>query len=264
VESRHRTLRATVEWSYQLLDEDEQRLFRHLAVFVDGVDLDTAELLAEEQCRDRDPGSVLARLVDASMLEVTFTGGTRYRMLETLRAFGLDRLAAVGEDDDATGHMIRWAVRLTARTAVDVASEREPEADVVLRRELANLRAAWRSARRRGPGDPEAVDAAVALVTNLSEAIAYRDLPELGSWADELAVFGLPTPSPRRRSESCRCGNFPCASCRWRVNVVPSPPADPKEIPRWTRTPSAPHRTPSQPASGRTTTAPLSLPGPRE
>jgi predicted ATPase len=128
VESRHRTLRATVEWSYQLLDEDEQRLFRHLAVFVDGVDLDTAELLAEEQCRDRDPGSVLARLVDASMLEVTFTGGTRYRMLETLRAFGLDRLAAVGEDDDATGHMIRWAVRLTARTAVDVASEREPEA----------------------------------------------------------------------------------------------------------------------------------------
>jgi predicted ATPase len=77
VESRHRTLRATVEWSYQLLDEDEQRLFRHLAVFVDGVDLDTAELLAEEQCRDRDPGSVLARLVDASMLEVTFTGCAR-------------------------------------------------------------------------------------------------------------------------------------------------------------------------------------------
>ena len=100
---RHRTLRATVEWSYQLLDEDEQWLFRHLAVFVDGVDLDTAEQLAEQRCRGRDPGSVLARLVDASMLEVTFTGGTRYRMLATLRAFGLDRLAAAGEHDDATG-----------------------------------------------------------------------------------------------------------------------------------------------------------------
>ena len=77
-------------------------LFRHLAVFVDGVELDTAEQLAAGQCPGRDPGSVLARLVDASMLEAAFTGGTRYRMLETLRAFGLDRLAAAG-DDDATG-----------------------------------------------------------------------------------------------------------------------------------------------------------------
>ena len=184
---RHRTLRATIEWSYQLLDEDEQRTFRHLAVFVDGVELDTAEQLAARQCPGRDPGSVLARLVDASMLEVAFTGGTRYRMLETLRAFGLDRLAAAAEDDDATGQLIRWAVRLTGRIGVDAATEREPEADAVLRRELANLRAAWRSSRRRGPGDPQAVEAAVALVTNLSEAIAYRDLPELANWADELA-----------------------------------------------------------------------------
>ncbi len=47
-DARHRTLRATVEWSYQLLTEDEQRLFRHLSVFVDGVDLDTAERLAAD------------------------------------------------------------------------------------------------------------------------------------------------------------------------------------------------------------------------
>ena len=47
-DARHRTLRATVEWSYQLLSEDEQRLFRHLSVFVDGVDLDTAERLAAD------------------------------------------------------------------------------------------------------------------------------------------------------------------------------------------------------------------------
>ena len=44
IDARHRSLRATVEWSHQLLTDDEQRLFRHLAVFVDGVDLDTAEL----------------------------------------------------------------------------------------------------------------------------------------------------------------------------------------------------------------------------
>ena len=85
--------------------EDEQRLFRHLAVFVDGVDLDAAERLAADLGLASDPGSVLARLVDASMIEAEFAGGgTRYRMLETLRAFGLDRLAAAGEDEAAADH----------------------------------------------------------------------------------------------------------------------------------------------------------------
>ena len=47
-DARHRTLRATIEWSYELLPEDERKLFRHLSVFVDGVDLDAAERLATE------------------------------------------------------------------------------------------------------------------------------------------------------------------------------------------------------------------------
>ena len=87
-DARHRSLRATLEWSHQLLTDDEQRLFRHLAVFVDGVDLDTAEHVATDLGLTVDPGTALARLVDASMLEATFTGAdkTRYRMLETLRA----------------------------------------------------------------------------------------------------------------------------------------------------------------------------------
>lgn len=186
-DARHRTLRATVEWSYQLLSADEQRLFRHLSVFPDGVDLDPAEAIATDLDLQADPGTVLARLVDASMIEAVITDRTRYRMLETLRTFGLDRLAAASEENDATGHMIRWAVRLATRIGVDVTGAREPEADAVLRRELANLRAAWRTARRRGPGDPEAVEATLALVANLAVAIAYRDLVELWSWADELA-----------------------------------------------------------------------------
>ncbi|MGE5765080.1 MAG: ATP-binding protein, partial [Mycobacterium leprae] len=111
---RHRTLRATIEWSYQLLGEDERRLFRHLSVFVDGIDLDTAERLGAELGLDGDPGSALARLVDASMIEASFENGTRYRMLETLRAFGLDRLAATGEEEAAAARMVRWAVELTA------------------------------------------------------------------------------------------------------------------------------------------------------
>src|SRR3712207_6861984 len=57
-DARHRTLRATVEWSHRLLAPDEQRLFRHLAVFVDGVDLDTAEAVATDLGLSAEPGAV--------------------------------------------------------------------------------------------------------------------------------------------------------------------------------------------------------------
>jgi predicted ATPase/DNA-binding SARP family transcriptional activator len=179
---RHRTLRTTIEWSYQLLAEDERRLFRHLSVFVDGIDLDAAERLAAGLGLDSDPGSVLARLVDASMIDVDFAAGTRYRMLQTLRAFGLDRLAAAGEDEAAAGRMLRWAVELTAWLEAAMTTEREPEADAVLRRELPNLRAAWRLARSR-----ESVDDAAAMIISLFDAVTYRDLVEIRDWAEELA-----------------------------------------------------------------------------
>jgi predicted ATPase len=152
--ARHRTLRATVEWSYELLSDDERRLFRYLSVFVDGVALDDAERLAADLVPATDPGAVLSRLVDASMIDAAFAEGcTRYRMLETLRAFGLDRLTAEHEDDNAGDRLLRWAVDLTTWFASTVATEREPEADAVLRRELANLRAAWQSTRSRGAID---------------------------------------------------------------------------------------------------------------
>jgi predicted ATPase/DNA-binding SARP family transcriptional activator len=182
-DARHRTLRATIEWSYRLLTDDERRLFRHLSVFVDGVALDAAERLATDLHLDGDPGSIVARLVDASMIEADFAGGTRYRMLETLRAFGLDRLVADGEDEVAAAGLLRWAVELTTWVGTAMNTEREPEADAALRRELPNLRAAWRLARSRG-----ALDDAAAMVTALFDALAYRDLVEIRGWAEELAA----------------------------------------------------------------------------
>jgi tetratricopeptide (TPR) repeat protein len=153
-----------------------------MSVFVDGLDLDTVEALATDLGLGGDPGGVLAHLVDASMLEPHFEGRTRYRMLETLRAFALDRLAAAGEDEAAAERLVRWAVDLTASFESQVSTEREPEADATLRRELPNLRAAWRLARSRGR-----LDDAIAMVPPLFEAIAYRDLIELRGWAEELA-----------------------------------------------------------------------------
>jgi predicted ATPase len=184
IDARHRSLRATVEWSHQLLTDDEQRLFRHLAVFVDGVDLNSAELVATDLGVGVDVDTVLARLVDASMLQATFTGAgqTRYRMLETLRMFGLDRLAATGETDLATSRLVGWAVRLTRWFDQTAATDAEAHADATLRRELANLRAAWRTARDRG-----LVEDAAAIVAFLFDAVMSRDLVEVRAWARELA-----------------------------------------------------------------------------
>jgi predicted ATPase/DNA-binding SARP family transcriptional activator len=181
-DARHRTLRATVEWSYDLLPPQEQRLFRHLAAFVDGVDLPTAEWVAADLGLAGDPAGALAHLVDASMVDVVFADRPRYRMLETLRAFGVDRLGAAGEADDADDRVVRWAVALAEWADATATTDREPEADAALRREVANLRAAWRLARRRG-----ALDAAVALVVAVYEVSVWRDLVELRGWADELA-----------------------------------------------------------------------------
>ncbi|QYN37583.1 winged helix-turn-helix domain-containing protein [Pseudonocardia sp. DSM 110487] len=181
-DARHRTLRATVEWSYDLLTDDERRLFRQLSVFVDGVDLETAERIGTEMGLRPDPGTALAHLVDASMIDVAFEGATRYRMLETLRAYGLDRLAEAGEDEVAGERFVRWAVELADWIGTVMSTEREPDADTVLRRDLPNLRAAWRLARSRGR-----LDDATAMVTALYEAMSYRDLIELRGWAEELA-----------------------------------------------------------------------------
>ncbi|WP_433506368.1 BTAD domain-containing putative transcriptional regulator [Pseudonocardia halophobica] len=191
-DARHRTLRATVEWSYQLLTDDEQRLFRHLALFADGADLDTAEQLAADLGLGGDPGSLLARLVDASLLDADFADGTRYRMLETLRAFGSDRLAAAGEAHAAEALLVRWAVGLTERIRAGLDGAAEAEADATLRREIANLRVAWRLARRSGD-----LDSAAAIVIALFEAIGYRDLVELRGWAEELAADPALAAHPR-------------------------------------------------------------------
>ncbi|MDQ4117175.1 MAG: winged helix-turn-helix domain-containing protein [Actinomycetota bacterium] len=187
-DARHRALRSTVEWSYRLLPDEERRLFRHLSVFVDGFDLAGAENMACELGLGTDPAGALAHLVDASMVEASLppTGverPTRYRMLETMRAFGLDQLTAAGERDAAAELFLAWARSTTAWIDATSVGEAEARADAALRREQANLRAAWHMARSR-----DALDAAVAIVASLYDVTAWRDLPEIRSWAEQLAL----------------------------------------------------------------------------
>jgi predicted ATPase/class 3 adenylate cyclase len=96
----HQTLEAAIEWSYDLLAEDERRLFRHLSVFAGGFTLETAEGVCRATgAAPPDMLDLLARLIDKSLVMVEPGDGrqTRYRMLETLRQFAMPRLVASGE-----------------------------------------------------------------------------------------------------------------------------------------------------------------------
>jgi predicted ATPase/class 3 adenylate cyclase/DNA-binding CsgD family transcriptional regulator len=87
--ARQRTLLASVEWSYDLLEPAEQALFRRLAVFASPFSLEAAEAVAADENLDRlEVFDLLARLVDKSLVQHS---GDRYRMLETLRQYGLER-----------------------------------------------------------------------------------------------------------------------------------------------------------------------------
>jgi predicted ATPase len=90
-EARQQTLRAAIEWSYDLLSAEEQELFRRMAVFAGGCTLEAAEQVAEADL------DTLQSLVNKSLVRRT---DERFWMLETIREFALDRLAESGEQDE--------------------------------------------------------------------------------------------------------------------------------------------------------------------
>ena len=88
--ARHRTLRAVVEWSWELLEPDEREMVERLAVFSGTISVESASAVIGDGV---DVEALLTSLVDKSLLQlVTSRGDARYRMLETIREFGLDRL----------------------------------------------------------------------------------------------------------------------------------------------------------------------------
>ena len=112
---RQRSLAATVEWSYQLLAEDERRVFRAVSVFPAGFTLEGAEAVAGPGARP-----IVLRLVDCSLLMPPREGPdgrSRYAMLETLRAYGAGLLAGAGEADGAAAALAGYALRVAGQAA---------------------------------------------------------------------------------------------------------------------------------------------------
>ncbi|HVW81905.1 MAG TPA: BTAD domain-containing putative transcriptional regulator [Mycobacteriales bacterium] len=112
---RHRTLHAVVEWSWDLLSVDERQLAQRLAVFSGGITPTAAAAVCAGAVGDGDVDELLASLVDKSLLQVAAKLGTtpRYRMLETIREFGLERMAEAGVVGEARlAHAEYFAARV--------------------------------------------------------------------------------------------------------------------------------------------------------
>jgi predicted ATPase len=117
---RQRSLAATVEWSYQLLDEEEQRVFRAVSVFPGPFTLEAAGVVAGEGA-----GVTVLSLVDCSLLSPPQTGPDgrhRYVMLETLRAYGAGLLARAAEQDAAEAALARYAGHVAEQAATGLAT----------------------------------------------------------------------------------------------------------------------------------------------
>ena len=121
--ARQQTMRDTIAWSYDLLSEPEQRLFRRLAIFVGGCTFAAAEAMANApDDLDVDPFDGITSLVDKSLLQRVegVDGEPRYSMLETVREFGLEQLGESGELDEVS--------RRHADFFLTFAEQREPAA----------------------------------------------------------------------------------------------------------------------------------------
>lgn len=141
---RQQTLQASVEWSHALLTEPERILFRRLAVFLAGFDLDAAQAVAGSGEVERyQVLDQLSLLVDKSLVvSETVSGSTRFRLLETMRQYAQERLVESGEADAVRARHRDYYIELASRLD-DAAQSRMKALLDSVEREMDNLRAAY-------------------------------------------------------------------------------------------------------------------------
>ena len=194
-EPRHRNLHRLVEWSYELLEPVDQQAFADFAAFAGSFDLDAAEVVCRPMPDGPErPAGVVIDLVDKSMVQVVDPEEPRYRLLETLREFGQERLRETQRAGAGRAAPSRWFADVAERAAVGLDTPDEGRWVTRIDRDLDNFRAAHASAVAAG-------DLAVAarLVAALREYSFRRVRYEIASWAEattQIDGFERSPPAP--------------------------------------------------------------------
>ncbi|PKK14964.1 AAA family ATPase [Thermomonospora sp. CIF 1] len=209
---RHRTLRAVFDWSHELCSAEERAAWERLSVCAGTVSLADAEALCADQRPAAQPAlEAIAGLVDKSLLtRIEVRGRTRLRMLETVRMYGREHLAASGRDEQARRRHLEHYLGLARRAEDEYASPRQCRRLLRLREEHANLRQAFRYALADEQPSPLLFEGARALwlywiacgnvgegvhwMRRLSERFPEPPRPDLTTawcWAMWAAAFAL-------------------------------------------------------------------------
>ena len=186
---RHQTLRAVVDWSWDLLDDAERAAWRRFSVFTGGATLEAAEQVCSGSgIRADQVLDLLTALADKSLLTVRHDP-PRYRMLEIIRAYGRERLAEAGEQDEVRQAHARYFLHLADRSQAYLRGRQQLEWMKRLADDQDNQYAAIRSAVMAGDADT-----AVGLVGALGWYWWLRSLKAEGAElaAEALAVAGEP------------------------------------------------------------------------
>ena len=157
---RHRTLRAAVQWSHDLLDDNEKVMFRRLGVFAGGWPLGAiSAVCADEKLDEREALDLLEELVAKSLVvfAIDDDGQPRYRMLETLREFSLERLYESDEERVIRRRHLLWCLSLASRLEDLLPTPEFPAALGEVERERHNFRESLESSLRIGADLHEAL-----------------------------------------------------------------------------------------------------------
>jgi non-specific serine/threonine protein kinase len=163
---RHQTLQATIQWSYDLLSETERELFRTLAVFAGGWTLDAATYIRGPGADEYETLDLLSRLLDKSLVQTARgeDGGSRFRFLETVRQFALEKLDESGESGVARGRHLVCFEKLAAAESPNLIGAAQGASFARLEAEHENLLAALAWSERLSDGGARGLALAGSLV----------------------------------------------------------------------------------------------------
>jgi predicted ATPase/DNA-binding SARP family transcriptional activator len=213
---RHQALRATLDWSHDLLDADERAVFRRLAVFAGGFTLPAAEqVTAGSAVPPRRILELLTRLADKSLLRVDHAAGdVRYHLLATVGAYARERLEqAAGELEPTRQAHLRWMADLVGQAGSRIEQNQEPgDLDRELDRldaETPNLRAALECARDCGD-----TIAALRIAAPLGRYAYLRGhYHEVREWMDTAVAAAPGAPAALRAKALLGSGRLALLQC---------------------------------------------------